>query len=109
FESVAGESYSGGVYWRYIDNTTVRARVFQSGSTVAVDQTAYYIEDSWNITDNFVAYPAPAGIRSRTRTAKARPTSRSRTSSLRAWASRGTCSATPASRSSVTPAATRCR
>ena len=56
FESVAGESYSGGVYWLYVDNDTVRARVFQSGSTVAVDQTAYYIEDSWNITDNFIAY-----------------------------------------------------
>ncbi len=56
FESVAGESYSGGVYYRYIDNDTVRARVFQSGSTVAVDQTAYYLEDSWSITDNFTAY-----------------------------------------------------
>src|SRR5690606_15859487 len=56
FESVAGQSYSGGVYYRYIDNETVRARVFQSGSTVAVDQTAYYIEDSWSITDNFTAY-----------------------------------------------------
>ncbi len=56
FESVAGESYSGGIYWRYTSDTRVRKRVFQSGSTVAVDQTAYYIEDSWSITDNFVAY-----------------------------------------------------
>lgn len=56
FESVAGESYSGGEYWRYYTDTLVRRRVFQSGSTVAVDQTAYYLEDSWNITDDFVAY-----------------------------------------------------
>ena len=65
FESVAGESYSGGVNWRYgrytatgisDENSVVRKRVFQSGSTVAVDQTAFYIEDSWNITDNFIAY-----------------------------------------------------
>ena len=66
FESVAGESYSGGIVWRYgryaatgigaDENKVVRKRVFQSGSTVAVDQTAYYIEDSWSITDNFIAY-----------------------------------------------------
>ncbi|NUS59430.1 MAG: TonB-dependent receptor, partial [Lysobacter sp.] len=64
YESVAGESYSGGAVWRYanyrVDGVTrqdvVRKRVFQSGATVKVDQTAFYIEDSWNITDNFVAY-----------------------------------------------------
>ena len=28
----------------------------QGRATVQVDQTAYYIEDSWNITDDFVAY-----------------------------------------------------
>lgn len=65
FESVAGESYSGGAVWRYGryastgytgENEVVRKRVFQSGSTVAVDQTAFYIEDSWNITPNFMAY-----------------------------------------------------
>jgi hypothetical protein len=56
FESVAGASYSGGIYWRYIQDGLVRKRVFQSGSTVEVDQTAYYLEDSWSITDNFIAY-----------------------------------------------------
>lgn len=65
FESVAGESYSGGAVWRYgrysatgitDENTVVRKRVFQSGSTVAVDQTAFYLEDSWSITPNFIAY-----------------------------------------------------
>jgi len=65
FESVAGQSYSGGAQWRYgkytrtgitDENTVVRKLVFQSGSTVAVDQSAYYIEDSWSITPNFIAY-----------------------------------------------------
>jgi hypothetical protein len=56
FESVAGVSYTGGIYWRYIEDGLVRKRVFQSGSTVEVDQTAYYIEDSWSVTDNFIAY-----------------------------------------------------
>ncbi len=65
FESVAGESYSGGAVWRYGrytatgytgENEVVRKRVFQSGSTVAVDQTAFYLEDSWSITPNFIAY-----------------------------------------------------
>lgn len=71
FESVAGESYSGGAVWRYgnyeIDDVlrtdVVRKRVFQSGATVQVNQRAYYIEDSWSITDNFIAY---LGLRSDT-------------------------------------------
>ncbi|NUS61272.1 MAG: TonB-dependent receptor, partial [Lysobacter sp.] len=60
YESIAGESYSGGMLWRYGRylgrEDIVRKRVFQSGATVQVDQTAFYIEDSWNITDDFVAY-----------------------------------------------------
>jgi hypothetical protein len=65
FESVAGVSYSGGASWRYGrysatgipgENSVVRKRVFQSGATVAVDQRAYYIEDNWSVTDNFIAY-----------------------------------------------------
>lgn len=56
FESVAGQSYSGGALFTYLDGSTVRKRVFQSGAEVAVDQRAYYLEDSWSITDNFVAY-----------------------------------------------------
>ena len=56
FSSIAGEAYSGGVYWRYIDNATVRKQVVLQGATVAIDQSAFYIEDNWNITDNLVAY-----------------------------------------------------
>ena len=64
FESVAGQSYSGGQFWRYgrytindVQRTDVaRLRVFQSGATVGVDQTAYYLEDSWSVSDNFMLY-----------------------------------------------------
>ena len=38
----------------------VRKRVFQSGAGVEVDSQAFYIEDRWQITDNFLAY---AGLR----------------------------------------------
>lgn len=68
FETVDGSSYSGGESWRYgayipfggtaADRTEniVRRRVFQSGATVQVDQRAFYIEDTWSVTDNFNAY-----------------------------------------------------
>ena len=56
FESVAGDAYAGGAYWLYLSNNRVRKRVFMSGAVVEVKQQAYYIEDTWNITDNFIAY-----------------------------------------------------
>lgn len=64
FESVAGESYSGGASYLYDEFTidgvprtdVARKRVFQSGATVKVEQQAYYVEDSWSITDNFIGY-----------------------------------------------------
>ncbi|MCC4604118.1 TonB-dependent receptor [Xanthomonas campestris] len=68
FETIDGTSYSGGEQWRYgrytpfggtaADRTEdiVRRRVFQSGATVEVKQRAFYIEDTWSITDNFNAY-----------------------------------------------------
>ncbi|MDQ2702298.1 MAG: TonB-dependent receptor [Pseudomonadota bacterium] len=60
FESVDGTAYSGGAQWLY--QTTgagvdrVRYRSFRSGANVGVDQQAFYLEDSWSVTDNFVAY-----------------------------------------------------
>ena len=63
FRSLDGTAYSGGASWVY--QTTgpvaapverVRYRSFRSGANVGVDQRAYYIEDSWNVTDNFMAY-----------------------------------------------------
>lgn len=69
YESVAGQSIEGGRTWRYAssagpdgevgtadDFDTVREQITNQGSTVKLEQYAYYIEDSWNITDNFLAY-----------------------------------------------------
>ena len=65
FESVDGEAYEGGSIWQYRTDYrnasvatpgTVRRRVFQSGATVEVNSEAFYIEDRWQMTDNFLAY-----------------------------------------------------
>ncbi len=69
YESVAGAAREGGYQWTYLtsngpdgapntgDEFDVARQQFTSqGSTVKVEQHAYYIEDSWNITDNFIAY-----------------------------------------------------
>ena len=59
FRSLDGTAYSGGAQWRYFGaaaDNRVRYRSFRSGANVGVDQRAFYIEDSWSVTDNFVAY-----------------------------------------------------
>ena len=69
YESVAGEANVGGWLWRYSTNNgpdgkpetgdefdVVRRQTTARGTTIEVKQTAYYLEDSWNITDNFLAY-----------------------------------------------------
>lgn len=66
YESVAGASREGGFSWTYgtdnqgapftDDQDFVTQGFFAQGSTVKVEQHAYYIEDYWNITDNFIAY-----------------------------------------------------
>ncbi|RZA36816.1 MAG: TonB-dependent receptor [Lysobacteraceae bacterium] len=69
FESVAGQSIEGGRTWRYSTNNgpdglantgdefdIVREQITTQGSTVKVKQFAYYVEDTWSITDNFLAY-----------------------------------------------------
>jgi hypothetical protein len=59
FKSVDGTAYSGGAAYLYTgapSDKIVRYRSFRSGADVGVDQTAFYIEDSWNVTDNFIAY-----------------------------------------------------
>jgi hypothetical protein len=69
YESVAGQAYEGGRTWRYSTNVgpdgeldtaddfdIVREQIVQQGSTVKLKQWAFYVEDSWNITDNFLAY-----------------------------------------------------
>ncbi len=60
FKSVAGQSYYGGALYVYFaDDYGIDYR-FQSGANVEVKQRAYYIEDSWSVTDNFLLY---AGLR----------------------------------------------
>lgn len=59
FTTVDGSSYSGGASWRYYgepDDRLVRLRDFRNGAEVEVNSTAYYIEDSWSITDDFIGY-----------------------------------------------------
>jgi hypothetical protein len=65
FTSVDGESLEGGATWQYRNPLTsgplaglnrVRKQVFQTGAEVEVNSKAYYIEDRWQITPNFLAY-----------------------------------------------------
>jgi hypothetical protein len=56
FESYDAESLEGGMQWRYFNGGIVRQRIFQTGAGVEVDSQAFYIEDRWQVTDNFLAY-----------------------------------------------------
>jgi hypothetical protein len=60
FTSLAGTSFEGGRQFRYSTLANgvdiVRERVVTQGSSNEVKQHAFYVQDSWNITDNFVAY-----------------------------------------------------
>ena len=73
FTSVDGETYEGGAVWQYRNPLTlaqatrigrpalagqrrVRKQVFRSGATVEVNSRAYYVEDKWQVTPNFLAY-----------------------------------------------------
>ena len=60
YTSVAGAALEGGVLWTYLTlangQDIAQKQITSQGSTVKVKQHAYYIEDSWNITDNFIAY-----------------------------------------------------
>ena len=72
FTSVAGGAVEGGQVWNYAtidpdgvplngDETDFAVNVvFKNGATVDVNQRAFYIEDSWQVTPNFLAY---AGLR----------------------------------------------
>ncbi|KGQ18788.1 Oar protein [Lysobacter dokdonensis DS-58] len=63
FESIAGQSYEGGAAYLYLNDEDfqyVRLRRFVNGATVGVLSDAFYLEDTWNITNNFLLY---AGIR----------------------------------------------
>lgn len=76
----AGLTYSGGVYWRYFNTTPgsvvngavipagvtqyARKRFYQTTTgTFDVINTAWYLEDSWQVSDNLMIY---AGLRNET-------------------------------------------
>jgi hypothetical protein len=65
FTSVDGETTEGGSVWQYRTPVAaasastpglVRRRIFQSGATVEINSEAFYIEDRWQMTPNFLAY-----------------------------------------------------
>ena len=56
FKSFDAESREGGVLWQIIANDTAVENIFQTGAQVEVNSDAVYIEDNWNVTDNFLAY-----------------------------------------------------
>ena len=73
FDTVDGSVYSGNGYWRYLNTAggrtlpnggvvptgvteVVRFRYFKNGGNFVTKNQAWYIEDTWNVTDNFIAY-----------------------------------------------------
>ncbi len=63
----------GGIFWRYMNSVPgavlpngavtpggvtelVRLRYFENGGTFLTKNSAWYIEDNWNVTDNLLAY-----------------------------------------------------
>ncbi|WP_125077267.1 TonB-dependent receptor [Pseudoxanthomonas sp. SGT-18] len=73
FETVDGSEYSGGASWRYVNGTPgstaapgvivppgvtelVRFRYIGNGGTYLTKNNAWYVEDTWQVTDNFMAY-----------------------------------------------------
>lgn len=49
--------YSGGIYWRYFnfgDGDLVRERIYKAGGEFEVENSAFYIQDAWQVTDNLI-------------------------------------------------------
>ncbi|WP_374379732.1 Oar protein [Thermomonas sp.] len=69
YKSRDGSAREGGYQWTYLTSNgadgkantgdefdVARLQYTSQGANVEVKQHAFYIEDSWNITDNFIAY-----------------------------------------------------
>ena len=59
FETTDSNADEGGVRYQYAQSggrDFVRRTYFRNAATVEVNQRAFYIEDTWSITDNFNAY-----------------------------------------------------
>lgn len=54
-----GTSYSGGALW-YLEDDYANRVNFRNGGSIEIKQKSWYLQDNWQITDNFMLY---AGIR----------------------------------------------
>ena len=59
WKSKSGSSYSAGSYWLVYSSYALLYN-FRTGGTVGIDQGSWYLEDNWQVTDNFMLY---GGIR----------------------------------------------
>ncbi|MFT4196620.1 MAG: TonB-dependent receptor [Pseudoxanthomonas sp.] len=50
----SGESYSGGHYYYYADDTYVYDFVIKTGGKVEVKQNSWYVQDHWQVTGNLL-------------------------------------------------------
>ena len=120
YTSVAGQSIEGGRQWRYstvnpdgiadaATSSTVREQIVNQGSSNEVKQRAFYVEDAWNITDNFIAYVGLRWDTSRTSTASGQHVRQDREPVRPAPGLLVGRLGDSSFKVSVTPAATRCR
>lgn len=59
FTTQDGSAYEGGYFYRYLQfrgQDYVRRYNIRQAATVEVNQKAFYVEDSWNVTDKFMLY-----------------------------------------------------
>ena len=55
WKSKQGDSYSAGAYW--VIRPTYAYRInYRTGGSVEIRQKSWYLEDNWQITDNFMLY-----------------------------------------------------
>ncbi|MGE8225344.1 MAG: TonB-dependent receptor [Stenotrophomonas sp.] len=59
WDSTAGSSYSAGAYWRLTSSYAYLIK-YRTGGGIGIDQKSWYLDDHWQVTDNFMIY---AGIR----------------------------------------------
>ncbi len=55
WESHQGSSYSAGAYWRMTPSYAYLIN-FRTGGTVKINQKSWYLDDHWQISDNFMLY-----------------------------------------------------
>ena len=62
WNSTTGTAYEGGASWYYLARPgsgnpgVVLQQIFSTGASVDIQQDAWYLEDYWQVSDNFLAY-----------------------------------------------------